>query len=320
MCDLLNPATGLQMRTFDAMNSKYLLMNNIDFSLPPLYTVHGKKDNTVLWKDKPGLYDTVQISLHGVVAYWDQRDHDGSKALFLDSETMPDFKSFATNLSYPAFSNCSIDQNAGNGKKNNGDSYGAINGYMGWNNVSDDVCDYSTHLFVKDFYAGGILDAEQYETCTTDITIRRIQQFIPADGTNISWTNNDADGHLMQSGSFVYNSALPITLTGITVNKSGNTLELSYGDCAYKLATAAPKNNFDIQYIRTTTGWEAHLNSSGNEVVSLAVYNTVGQIIQQRSISLTSGENIFDINLDHNAIYLVEVKGKINTNVSKLAY
>ncbi len=317
--DLLNPATQSQMRIFDAMNNKYLLVNNSDHSLPPIYTVHGRKDNTIGWKDKPGFFDTVQISKQGGVMFWDGREHDGSKALFLDSETMPDFTKYSCNLSFPAFSNCTINQDPGTGKKKEGESYGAINGFMGWDNVNDQSCDYSVHLFVKDFYAGGILDADQKNEGVTDVTLRRIQQFKPDVNENISWSNTASDGSVLQSGTFIYSGAT-ITLTGLTVDKEGNTLELKYGDCAREFAASSSKDNYSIRYVRIANGWEVHLNSLQSEVAKLSVYSDIGQVLQQRELQLNAGENIFNIDLLHNGIYLVEVKGNNNSQVTKLVY
>jgi len=80
------------------------------------------------------------------------------EAIFTPDETNLDFLRFSTSKSYPAFSYCSINQNPGNGNVNNGDPYGAVNGYLDWddNSISDQNCSYSINCFIKDFYVGGV--------------------------------------------------------------------------------------------------------------------------------------------------------------------
>src|SRR6185436_4917970 len=144
----------------------------------------------VAWSEgKIKWMDSLEANHAGGAWYWDQREHGGDGANFISDETQPDFYRFAKNISYPAFSNCSINQDPGNGVPTNGDPYGAINGYLDWNddNISDKSCQYIIHVFLKDFYVGGILDWEQYLTCTTDVTFRGLQKFNPPIGSDIQW-------------------------------------------------------------------------------------------------------------------------------------
>ncbi len=55
------------------------------------------------------------------------------------------FIRYRTNLSYPAFSNCSLNDNPGDGTPTNGDAIGSINGHLDWD---DDIID-STEQYGK---------------------------------------------------------------------------------------------------------------------------------------------------------------------------
>ncbi len=64
-----------------------------------------------------------------------------------------DMYRYRRNLSFPAFSNCSIDNNAGNGDGANGDLVGTINGYLDW---SSTITDDSSNWTVKFTWWTGI--------------------------------------------------------------------------------------------------------------------------------------------------------------------
>jgi hypothetical protein len=208
--DVPDPATGSPILIWSLLDIKRMMRYDANLSFPIVFAIHGKYDVTVGWSDKPKFYDSTEAVRMGGVYFWDQRQHDRTNANFLDEETMPDLNLYQTTKSYPAFSNCSINQNPGNGTPTNGDPYGAINGYLTWKNddITDEHCSYEVKVSIKDFYVGGVLDANQYNTCTTDITFRRLQKFNPPIGSTIKWKNFDYTNSAIQSGSFVYNDTI----------------------------------------------------------------------------------------------------------------
>ncbi|MBK9731457.1 MAG: hypothetical protein IPO83_09225 [Chitinophagaceae bacterium] len=223
--DIRDPETGDQITVYQALDARTLLNIEKNVDLPLIFDVHGKKDVTVTWSSKIiSWYDSLEFNKVGGVFYWDQRTHGGDGKNFLPEETTPDFFRYRTNKAYPAFSNCSINQDPGNGTPTSGDKYGAVNGYLDWeDSMTDQKCELTMHVFVKDFYVGGILDPEQYNTCKTDITFRRMQHFHPVEGQTIKWKNFDDTNTKIQSGNFVYNGGL-ITVKSLTVNKKGIVL------------------------------------------------------------------------------------------------
>lgn len=201
--------------------------------IPFTQGVNGKNDTKVGWIQKFHWLDTtLNSSRQGGKWYWDQRSHGGQNAQFTDAETTPDYRRFYSNRSYPAFSYCSINQNPGNGLPTDGDPYGAINGYLDWKDksISDKPCGYSIKCFIKDLYVGGQPAVIQYDSCFTDITVRRTQQFHPDSGQTINWTNYGAGNQLLQSGSFVYDGGL-ITLYKVKIKKTNSLITLTIPNC-----------------------------------------------------------------------------------------
>ncbi|MBX7110032.1 MAG: putative metal-binding motif-containing protein, partial [Chitinophagales bacterium] len=230
--DYIDPNTGIVVplwKLFDFGHMNYV--NRIN-GLPYMSGINGKQDVTVGWIQKYFWYDSVEYYNQGGAWYWDNRTHTGTGETFTDTEVTPDYERFSLAHSYPAFSYCSINQNPGNGTPSNGDMIGALNGYLDWNNegIVDISTNYDITCFVKDMYAGGVLMANQYDSCTTNITFRRLQQFKPQVGQVVTWTVRKNNGNVVQQGTFTYNGG-PITLTGIKIYRVGSKISLSVPGC-----------------------------------------------------------------------------------------
>ncbi|MBK9732911.1 MAG: T9SS type A sorting domain-containing protein [Chitinophagaceae bacterium] len=233
--DYNDPNTGLPILIWDLFSIYHMYGINKTRGIPFNEGINGKKDVTVGWVQKFYWYDSVNVYNQGGAWYWDQRTHNNTGGLFLDEEVSPAFERFSLARSYPAFAYCSINQNPGNGTPTDGAPVGAINGYLDWNDASinDISTNYDITCFVKNFYAGGVLLANQYDSCTTNITFRRLQQFKPLVGQVITWAVRKNNGNVIQQGTMVYNGG-PITLTGIKIYKVGSNISLSVPGCTTK--------------------------------------------------------------------------------------
>jgi len=198
-----------------------------NISLPVIYTFCGKNDVNVGWTEKIAFYDSINNSYHGGFHFWRQTDHQN-----VYTQWVPNFPNFhflirySTDLSYPAFSNCSFNDNPGNGSPTNGDSIGTINGYLDWtDNIVDTPELWATTLFVHDLLTTqGTLVAP--DSGTTDITLRRLQQFSVPVGETVHW-GNYKNGVLVQSGAFAYTGNL-ITIPEVKVFKDSSYLKVFY--------------------------------------------------------------------------------------------
>nr|MBA2406661.1 T9SS type A sorting domain-containing protein [Chitinophagales bacterium] len=231
--DYPDPNTGAAIPIWYLLDMRHMYIANSNRGIPYIGGVHGKQDFTIGWVQSKFWYDSVNVSKQGGAWYWDQRNHDNDGAKFLDTEVTPEYERFTLARSFPAFSNCSINQNPGNGANNSGDAWGAINGYLDWNDASiiDNNFNYSITCFVKDLYAGGVPAPSQYDSCTTSITLRRVQHFTPTIGQTVYWTVKNNNGITVQQGTTTYTGA-PITLNGIKIYRSSSTITMTIEDCS----------------------------------------------------------------------------------------
>jgi hypothetical protein len=315
----------------DIRNEQIMISKDKLRSMPLIYDVHGKQDVTVEWNSgKVAWLDSLESNRIGGAWYWDQRDHGGNGKNFNDDETQPNYYRFATNISYPAFSNCSVNQNPGNGTPSNGDQYGAINGYLDWqdNNIIDKKCTYTVHVFMKDFYVGGVFDPEQYSTCTTDMTIRRTQKFLPEMGSVIQWANYDeVTGVKLKHGNFTYNGGL-ITIPNLDINKTGNRIKLTIRNCSQRTIddedVADDVETNPVSFSKSPDGYTAHidlLNPDGSgENAQVLVFDLMGRMVWEKKATLINGTNTIEIPAPARGIFLVQVIGESFSQAEKLFF
>lgn len=301
--DMSNPFDSL--RIFDLMNTKKLFQKNYNRSLPHIWCVHGKQDGTVGWNDKPSFYDSAQLYKMPVVMFWDRRKHNGDEAKWLDSETMIPYQMLVSNQAYPAFSNCSANGNPGSGKKNDGDNYGTINGLLTWSEVAETKCSFSARLFLKDYIAGGQMQANQSSTCTADVTLRRLQAFKAQPGRTIYWYNYDDAGVLVQSGTIISQQGVPYTVPGVNISKSGNLLELKFGTCLNRETEQQP---MDVQIVRYGGGWQLVATCAAAQQAHVRISDPWGRHQQQQEWQLQAGTQRLPLEFPVPSVYVVELQ------------
>ena len=279
--------------------------------IPYMQGINGKNDNTVGWVQSFHWYDTLNYARQGGTWFWDQRDHNGDGSKFTNNETMPDYERYLTTRSYPGFAYCSINQNPGNGNKNNGDKYGAINGYLDWydSTITDEACEYDVTCYVKNFYAGGKLVKNQYDSCTSDITLRRLQSFHPEAGQKLKWSIYNSVGTEVQHGTITYNGDL-VTLHGIKIYKEGSTVTVKISNCPYDRAEA-PKTKIqdgDVQLFREGSQYKVEIQVPQSQQATVRIFNSNGQLMQQNNMNLTEGDNSFDVGELTNGLYILQIQ------------
>ncbi|MEO6168534.1 MAG: MopE-related protein, partial [Chitinophagales bacterium] len=230
--DYIDPNTGIPIQIWKLFNMCHMFIVNTQRGGPFISGINGKQDITIGWVQKYYWYDSVNVSRQGGAWYWDQRNHSNVNAKFTDQEVTPVFERFSLARSYPAFSFCSVNQNPGNGNANNGDPWGAVNGYLDWSDASvvDNPSDYAITCFIKDLYAGGTLAPQQYDSCTTDITLRRVQKFKPNIGQTIYWKVKNSANKIVQQGSNVYGGG-PIVLNGVKIYRTNSVISFTTQGC-----------------------------------------------------------------------------------------
>jgi hypothetical protein len=114
----------------------------------------------------------------------------------------------------PALSNCSLDNNPGNGDPADGDYYGQINGWLIWDDKqwTDKPDRWEMTVYLH--------ESCPREDCTVDLTPRHCRLFRPRPGQRFTWSNTTADGRRVGSGEIAADQWGLVTIEKLTVTKS----------------------------------------------------------------------------------------------------
>jgi hypothetical protein len=140
------------------------------------------------WGDQVPTVKALLENHHGFAFGWDNGTHGSAKKQFRKLCEYYPWHRFALNLSYPAFSNSSIDDDIGP----DGPKEGYINLGFVWTDPVDEAGKWEST----------ISNAEAKADMTVDVTPRRCQKFKPAPGEKLDWKSSlgdagtvEVDGH-----------------------------------------------------------------------------------------------------------------------------
>jgi len=183
---------------------------------------NGKNDGGIGWPQAVEFYRALADTRQPHIFVWGQGGH-GQRAqlpVTLSDRHMP--MDLRTDQSLPAFTDCSLDGNPGNGDPKDGDAEGQVNLYLYW--LTDDVTD------EKDEWSMtlGLVDKAPKDQCTVNVTPRRLQQFKLRPGEQLQWTNTSAadDGKEVQTGRCTADKLGLITLEKVIVTKGKNRVRV----------------------------------------------------------------------------------------------
>ncbi|MCY7411226.1 MAG: T9SS type A sorting domain-containing protein, partial [Chitinophagales bacterium] len=171
---------------------------------------------------------------------------------------------------------------------------------------------------VKDFFVGGILDALQYNSCTTDITFRRLQKFKPPIGTLINWSNTDVNNSIIQSGSFIYLGGA-LLINAIQINHTGNTIQLKKATCLKSSSPLNEENGPAVSVINSANGYDVLIDADADGEIMINLFDISGKRIESRNQYLLKGSNSLHIATLPRGIYILQLRGTdFNTSVKLL--
>lgn len=150
-------------------------------SLPFVIMSNGRQDTSIPWGANPPFYRAMQEARQGFIAAWNEGTHgDVSTLLPPDIKERMSFAwmhRFALDQSYPAFSNCTANDNPGEGAPDDGDPVGYINRGLDWEEPIDEPGKWEVTIH----WTGD----EAKLPLRVDITPRRVQSFVIKPGERI---------------------------------------------------------------------------------------------------------------------------------------
>jgi len=168
------------------------------------------------WQDDPRGWKALLGARQTFVATWGSEQ---GRTWFLHPEMSGAFRNMRWDVSLPAFTKCSLDDNPGSGDPADGDACGQINGYLLWEDAGQVDLPDRWEMTVY------LVKGSPEESCTVDVTPRHCRKFTPAGNQSFKWTNTDlASKEVIQSGQVKADQWGLVTLTGLKVSRGRNRI------------------------------------------------------------------------------------------------
>ena len=162
------------------------------------------------WQDDPRGWRGLLKARQPFVAAW---------SLGVPRELSLAFGKMRWDVSIPAFSNCSLDNNPGNGDAADGDYYGCINGWLLWDDK--DQVDRPDRWEMTVWVISSCPD----DACTVDITPRHCKAFKPKKGEKFKWTNTSLkEKQRVRAGQVTADRWGLVTIKAVKVGKGKNRI------------------------------------------------------------------------------------------------
>jgi dienelactone hydrolase len=184
-------------------------------------------------------YEDVNDTGFGCHLYWDERAHVYTPDSHWANSSRLKAKAltwYHSDQSFPAFFNDDQDTGTpgrqpdmGNGDPSDGDVWGTWSGYYHWDpeTVVDSPTQWEATVFLISS-SSHANDVPSFASSKTDISIRRPQQFTPADGITVEWTlTRLSDSQVMQSGQETVTENGLVTIPNLTIYKDKCRLSVS---------------------------------------------------------------------------------------------
>lgn len=221
-----NLMSDLGYPTYNMLNGGWMIHQFKTKSYPVMYCINGKRDDLMGWSEKPVYYDSVNANHIGGYYFWDNREHGGNGKTWEINNF--DLYRYRKDLSFPAFSYCSLNEDYGTGNGAIGPDYGTVNGSLDWKNeVYEDSTNWVSKIFVRNLEKGNGSYVVYPDSCTVTITPRRLQQFNVSDTLPVNWAV--IHNHQVIQSGIVWPVDGLITVSGIKIFRDTSTVLLNTG-------------------------------------------------------------------------------------------
>lgn len=207
---------------FTYFNDSWFIRQDPGRETPLICFSNGKNDGAIGWPQARDFWKALQETRRPHVFKWGQDGH-GERALLPGPKR--DQRELGMDIpldrTLPAFSNCSLDDNPGNGDPQDGAPAGQSNLYLYWSGttVTDEPNRWAMDLVL-------CADAPK-DACAVDVTPRRCQRFKPRPGAKLIWTNTAlAERKIIAYGEALVDQWGLATVPKVAVSRGGNRLSL----------------------------------------------------------------------------------------------
>ncbi len=229
LAELLGPP-ALGLRTEDGelawnrVNLPRLLRQDAAADTAFLTFANGKNDGAIGWPQAVDFVRALQETRRPFIFRWGQGGH-GERALVPTADGGSDHPSPILDIrrdrSLPAFTRGSLDDDPGSGDPADGAPEGQINAYLRWE--TDTVVDRADRWEATLYLVPGA----PRESCTADVTARRVRAFAPPPGATVAWRNLARGGAILQTGTATVDAGKLVTVSAVRISKAPSRLILS---------------------------------------------------------------------------------------------
>lgn len=258
----------------------WYLRNHVSDETPFITFSNGKNDTGIGWPQAVKFARALQDTRRPHIFYWGMSGHlqrtNNPPDLDGDREQASNPIDIRCDQSLPAFTNCSLDDDPGDGAVDSGDSAGQLNAFLYWETT--DIVDERDHWAMT----VGVVPNAPAASCTLSLTPRRVQKLAVVPGMRFRWTNRAlASGEVVQSGHVTADAYGLLTIDNLAVdliNRSGggNRIEIAADDPGLPSGIA----NFEIG---KTPSRLLHVALNGNDSTgdgsSAAPWRTISRAV-----------------------------------------
>ncbi len=224
--------SGLDAYTY--WDTERWLYQNVNKETPLIIFANGRNDSGIGWPQAWKVVKAMEATKRPFVFRWDMSGH-GCRAWFPGGGDRTPTILVSKDQSLPAFSNCSLDTPLGNSPEEAPEK-GQINYYLLWK--TNDLIDQPERWEITIYLSS---KAPQ-DSCTVDITPRRLQHFVVKKAQTYHWRNIDLKTQaIIQEGTVLPDEYGLLTLPKVLIKKTANRIQISPRSFALSL------NPLDLQ-------------------------------------------------------------------------
>ena len=214
---------------YDELDETARAADPMQSDLPPVITFVGKRDSVMGWALNIPFYAAMNNARRGGAFFWEDGVHEPATTPLWQPQRDPrSLYRFRSDRSYPAISQCSIDDDPGDGVGNHGAMLGSIHGFVQWDSlVTDTPLRWAVGIRLKSLQLQDRVLLPP-DSATMDITPRRVQHFALAPGNEVIYlVQRMSDNANIQFGSVFVAADRTVTIPGVRVYPSGINLRLA---------------------------------------------------------------------------------------------